>query len=424
MITYDYTLTTDRERVDFLASQPLDNLSPLALQRAADYILFGKTTAGISSVQRREVLRPNTRHNTFARKPTLSLQQLQEAAPEITPTSLPNTYTRPKPTLGFAFRRGPSTMAAPHCAKCPLGPQCSADPDAAQTCDAHIPGMLDLWDSIGLLERELRASRNSLRTYRLRHWLTDLRTRQYALHDAYRRPIPSTPSHTTLGTIDWESNSGHWVDCAQPRNPTLDPEREDPLYTYWTEGETEYRQNRTTRDWQTLNVLRRHKLDLKNPHHIYCLIGEYRKLVCDAYADLDGQMKWVLDALDEVAERTPLNPIHCAILNGRIAGWTNQRIADDLAATYGGDWNPNYISYMFKNHVCRRLAGTAALMERQFAAAHNPEKWKECSCCGRRLLIDHANFVRKHITKDGFSARCKACDAEKRRTRKEATNGQ
>ena len=41
-----------------------------------------------------------------------------------------------------------------------------------------------------------------------------------------------------------------------------------------------------------------------------------------------------------------------------------------------------------------------------------------CTKCGRRLLRDPINFVRKSRAKDGLSNHCKACDKREREEKK------
>ena len=60
--------------------------------------------------------------------------------------------------------------------------------------------------------------------------------------------------------------------------------------------------------------------------------------------------------------------------------------------------------------ICGKIANTAKLQLKEYKNKDNPYAWKKCSCCGRLLLIDSQNFVRKDGTVDGFSCRCKKCD--------------
>ena len=46
------------------------------------------------------------------------------------------------------------------------------------------------------------------------------------------------------------------------------------------------------------------------------------------------------------------------------------------------------------------------------------ENFKKCNGCGKILLVDAENFVRKSRSKDGFSTKCKKCDRADRQRKK------
>jgi hypothetical protein len=46
------------------------------------------------------------------------------------------------------------------------------------------------------------------------------------------------------------------------------------------------------------------------------------------------------------------------------------------------------------------------------------ENFKKCNTCGKLLLIDAENFMRRTRSKDGFANRCKICDRNDRQYRK------
>ena len=49
------------------------------------------------------------------------------------------------------------------------------------------------------------------------------------------------------------------------------------------------------------------------------------------------------------------------------------------------------------------------------------ENFKQCTDCGRILLLDGRNWVKKSRSKDGFQSRCKRCERERRQKKKEAS---
>jgi hypothetical protein len=44
--------------------------------------------------------------------------------------------------------------------------------------------------------------------------------------------------------------------------------------------------------------------------------------------------------------------------------------------------------------------------------------WKKCTRCGKWLLRDSRNFVKKAKASDGLTSRCKCCDKEIRQMNK------
>jgi hypothetical protein len=60
------------------------------------------------------------------------------------------------------------------------------------------------------------------------------------------------------------------------------------------------------------------------------------------------------------------------------------------------------------------------LHEDTVRAFESLDKYKRCNCCGRVLLLDERNWVRKNRSKDGFQNRCKMCEREIRKKKGEA----
>ena len=123
-----------------------------------------------------------------------------------------------------------------------------------------------------------------------------------------------------------------------------------------------------------------------------------------------GQMKTILMAFDEIGRETHLTPIQEEVLDLKVARWTNERIQQRLQEKFGVVYNVNYISTMFKKTICEKIAATASRLEKEHMAQDEPGGWKKCTTCGRLLLRDKVNFVRKASSSDGLAARCKQCD--------------
>ncbi len=119
--------------------------------------------------------------------------------------------------------------------------------------------------------------------------------------------------------------------------------------------------------------------------------------------------------LNSYASLARLEPIHRIILDLKIQKKSNQLIADTINKQFGKKYSPNYISTLY---CAKSLQGIcdAALLHRQIIEnLMFPENFKTCKDCGRTLLLNETNFVRRQRSNDGFSPRCKACEKIKRK---------
>lgn len=74
----------------------------------------------------------------------------------------------------------------------------------------------------------------------------------------------------------------------------------------------------------------------------------------------------------------------------------------------------NYVSTIW-NKVCQLIADAADLNYDEWCCKDYMPAWKRCNCCGKWLLRDNRNFVKKSKAPDGLTNRCKRCDQKKRR---------
>ena len=420
----DYSLYTDKERVEKvneLLADPIP-LSEFELEGLANYILYGKDESKLTnSVQQKRIMRPNTKFGSFARRNEDSLDELMEN-PLFDESALHeynerNTYTKPKNTI-----------------KRPKYDKNGVMVDAG---DSVIPGMTELWDCIDRMARKLdiyngKAEPNpdspedmaakewdSLTAYKMRHWLISLRQQQYYLRESYYAPIPPHHSFAQNGTIDWFSNSGYWKEVGEEFPAGDENCEEDKWYRYKTTPKGRYRAEKLSGKVEKWHVVREHTIDLTNPEHIYQLFEHYDALKKSSWDDLNGQMKYILMALDDLQDKAGFTDIQWHIIDRKVLKYTNERIKKELQDIFGVNYNVNYISTMYKKTICGKIANAAKLQIKEHQNKDNPYMWKECSCCGRLLLIDPQNFVKKDGAVDGFSARCKKCDKELRDKKKQ-----
>ena len=501
------------------ATSPLRRNAPSAysqLEKLADYILYGKDNQKLTNlVQQKKILKPQTIHSSYNKKTAESLEALQESPDfptreaSLRPYEEKNSYTNPRPQI------------------------CRPSADGTNPGDSWIPGMVELWDSIDRIERQLKIYQgkvapqtaeeqsiltewDDLKAYRKKHLLIDLRKHQYYLKNSYCPPIPAHHSFPHTTPINWFSNAGYWTEATGARfeeeykrdstdhkpptrivgftesvdadmkkknvvsSRTLQPPffpiiparaytggtyydctnklpsyyailptdnsgdhisspfsslwhflcasggeniREDKWYCYLTYEGVKFRiqKNYCFARLEYWRELREHRIDLTNAEHIYQLFEHYSNLKESSYEDTNGQMKYILMALDDLQDDSDLTLIQQHILDRKVLKYTNERIKDELKEIYNVSYNVNYISTLYKN-TCKQIAETAAIQQLEFDNRTNPSMWKVCSCCGKRLLRNPYYFVRKNENRDGLSARCKKCD-KKIRDKKVQNNG-
>lgn len=432
----DYGLYSDSERAELvdelltdeilrLIENNFENTSVQAqLEGLANYILYGKNTKTNTNAVQEKAVYITTKYSTYAKKNDTSLDELlaNPAFDEKTIKDLytRNTYTRPKNPI-----RRPTYDS--------LGNE--LDPG-----DGNLPTMRNLWSSIDDMAHRIAMVMgkeepdpgekvpvwSSLKLYKMRHWLVDLRKHQYYIREAYEPVMSGSSSFSDRSYIDWGANSGYWRKVPNtPVQPTLPPQSTHTLWrenertangkiipeesrVQWEEGQQ--RINPATGELEEYHLVRKHVLDFKNPFHVYNLLIEYDKLWKDSWDDMVGQMKTILMAFDEVGRKTHFTPIQEEVLDLKVAHWTNERIQQRLQEKFGVSYNVNYISTMFKKTICEKIAATASRLEKEHMAENEPGSWKKCTTCDRLLLRDKSNFVRKASSSDGLASRCKMCD--------------
>ena len=93
----------------------------------------------------------------------------------------------------------------------------------------------------------------------------------------------------------------------------------------------------------------------------------------------------------------------------------NSDIADYINKKYGKSYTANYISTIFRQKIIVKINEAAELHRDTIENCFFPENFKKCTDCGRILLLDSRNWVRKARSKDGFQNRCKICERKARK---------
>lgn len=373
----DYNIYYDTDRMNFicdllegLEENEIDLLNSSIqkqLEGLANFVLYGKDEEKDKNSLEQKKVYIKPKNTTFQRKEPQSLDALQDTLAfnesEVRPYNQRNIYTKPKQKID-------------------------------RIKDSDIPTIDTLWETIDQMQRiydistgkeepteeELENNKllTGLRLYKWRHWLIDVRRHQFYLKESAKKPIyfqntlKPIPQH-----IDWENDS----------------------FYYNSDG--------------LKHLIREHTLDLTNPNHIYHILELYTALMQECYEDLDAPGRYILFSLHDIIDETDLTPDRFDILLWKVERKSNRQICQLLKDKHGKEYAENYISTIWKQEICTKIAKQAKLEKLKIDYRHNKNMWKTCSTCGERKLL--CEFVRKAGTKDSYSSRCKMCDKEKRK---------
>lgn len=428
--------THDRKAfVDEYVQRPEFIRAPLTddeLETIANYILWGKDPDGTNVTQRGEI-QIETRNKTWQRDDTESLDAMMES-----------------PTFNEASLRRPTE------ARTKIAREVFDRNEALAQCPSHMkPIFEELFARIDKLElsihwyefdhgkrkeeprsalqkrftpeevcaaRKTAATWNQYKYLKQRHLIVELRREQFTLRDSYiERHMRHTPPEPDLDPVN------------------LDFDAEIPVFPLGLVGtpfsdlvfKTETELNPYTYTEDEIDTLIRHYwskkqqsrpqlfFDFGELEHVYELFGQLNEIEEDLDAlPLESNMKKLLDTLKYYIALTDLNEAQKEILDLKINKVKNQDIADQINKKYGKSYTANYISTIFRQKIIPHINETANFHALIIENMCFEENFKKCNGCGKILLIDAENFVRKSRSKDGFSTKCKKCDRADRQKKK------
>ena len=434
----DFSIAGTSDRKDFVdqyiqrpefISKPLNEDE---LETIANYILWGKDGDGLNCTQRGEI-QIETRNKTWQRDDTESLDAMMES-----------------PTFNEASLRRPTE------ARTRIAREVFDRSEALAQCPPHmIPIFEDLFDRIDKLEMSIHfyefahgkrkegpraallkrfdeseiaaaeqtASKwNQFKYLKQRHLIVELRREQFTLRDSYiERHLRHTPPEPDLDPVH------------------LDFDAEIPVFPLGLVGapfsdlvfKSDDKLNPFTYTEKELDVLTHHYWNKKSQsrpvlffdfgelEHVYELFGQLNELE-EELDDLpiESNLKKLLDTLKYYISLTDLTEAQQDILDLKINKQKNQDIADIINKKYGKSYTANYISTIFRQKIIPRINETAQFHALIIENMCFEENFKKCNGCGKILLVDAENFVRKSRSKDGFSTKCKKCDRADRQRKK------
>lgn len=434
----DFSIPGTHERkafVDEYVQRPEFIRAPLTddeLETIANYILWGKDPDGMNAVQKGE-FSIETRNKTWQRDDTESLDAMMES-----------------PTFNEASLRRPTE------ARTKIAREVFSREEALAQCPSHMkPIFEELFTRIDKLElsihwyefdhgkrkeeprsalqkrftpeevnatRKIASTWNQYKYLKQRHLIVELRREQFTLRDSYiERHMRHTPPEPDLDPVNLDFEAEIPVfPLGLVGTPFSDlvfkPETELNPYTY-TEDEID---TLIKHYWSKKQQSRPQLFfDFGELEHVYELFGQLNEIEEDLDTlPLESNMKKLLDTLKYYIALTDLNEAQKEILDLKINKVKNQDIADQINKKYGKSYTANYISTIFRQKIIPHINETANFHALIIENMCFEENFKKCNGCGKILLIDAENFVRKSRSKDGFSTKCKKCDRADRQKKK------
>lgn len=434
----DFSISSTSERKDFVdqyVQRPEFISKPLTedeLETIANYILWGKDPDGLNCTQRGEI-QIETRNKTWQRDDTESLDAMMES-----------------PTFNEASLRRPTE------ARTRIAREVFDRQKALNECPIHMRAVFqDLFDRIDKLEMsihfyefahgkrkegpraaltkrfseaEINAARavsekwNQYKYLKQRHLIVELRREQFTLRDSYiEKHMRHTPPEPDLDPVHLD------FDAEIPVFPlglvgapfselVFKPDDKLNPHTY-----TEKELDTLTHHYWNKKSQSRPQLyfDFGELEHVYELFGQLNELE-EELDDLpiESNLKKLLDTLRYYINLTDLTEAQQEILDLKINKVKNSDIADIINKKYGKSYTANYISTIFRQKIIPRINESAQFHALIIENMCFEENFKKCNGCGKWLLIDAQNFVRKTRSKDGFSTKCKKCDRADRQRKK------
>lgn len=438
----DWALSSAEDRSAFLTQYIMSDVfekrppTEEELETMANYLLWGQDEDGLNSDQRKEIQLPR-KNSTWAAQNVESLDELLES-PTFSENNIYNFGEATPKKVREVFSR---------------------DEVREKATPTQLSAFEDLWIQIDktelminffelekgkrekpprdeLLKRfseeeieTLKARSQKLTQFRylkLRHLLVELRRQQYTLRDSVLPRILGSTDAPTPSTFE-KNGSNFDIDIPvfplgiqeklifkdfEELVPGVFKEEELKIISdlYWEKKDEEKRVQHESKIY----------FDFRDLEMVYQLFLDLEEFTADQESE-EGLLKTgskLLDALWFYVRQADLPPIQRKILDLKIKKIKNQDIAAIVNQEFGKSYTTNYISTIFRQKIIPTINEAAVYHEKLIGSIFFEEDFKVCSKCGRLLLRDPINFVRRTRAKDGLSNHCKKCDKEEREKKK------
>ena len=264
---------------------------------------------------------------------------------------------------------------------------------------------------------------NQFHYLKLRHLLVELRREQYTIKDSYSERVllhNSNPPVKEENDQIFDSDIPIW-----PLGLNNDNQLSKLLFRKFDELAAEKVSEKELKQiskfyWEKENeklTWTKNSFDFENLESVYQLFLQLEELG-EEEQEFFSTTNLLIKTLWFYIEEAELTDVQREILNLKIKKEKNQDIAFYINKKYGKTYTVNYISTIFRQKIIPAINNAASYHKQIIRSLPFDEEFKVCTKCGRRLLRDPINFVRKSRAKDGLSNHCKACDKREREEKK------
>lgn len=437
----DWALSTSTERNSFLstylAQEPFLSSPPNEeeLETLANYVLWGKNEEG-QNIEQEGLVELPRRNSTWASQNVESLDELTES-PTFNENALFSLNSKlPSKKTREVFSRTNVRSSAP-ASLLPIFEALWRQIDEIEltlnfyelehgkrTKDPRKE-LLNIFteeDHAKMRQRALNI--NQFHYLKLRHLLVELRREQYTIKDSYSERVLL---HSALPPV--QENDEQIFDSDIPIFPfglfgqnLLSQLVFKPFEELVPESFSEKELKKVSRFYWEKDLEKetwtKNQFDFTDLESVYQLFLQLEELGEEENGELFSTTNLLIKTLEYYIKEAELTDVQREILDLKIKKEKNQDIAFYINKKYGKTYTVNYISTIFRQKIIPAINEAADYHRQIIRSLPFEEEFKVCTKCGRRLLRDPINFVRKSRAKDGLSNHCKACDKRDREEKK------
>ena len=234
----------------------------------------------------------------------------------------------------------------------------------------EIPELTQVREAIKYWEEKFKTAEGRNK-YIIKKAIIDLRKDQYAIKEAYRKPVIGRNLIHQSHTIPLDEG-----------------------YSFDADG-----------------FVIPSGVSLIDPKVISAILCSYSALKEAAHEQYEGDLWYLMQDFDDIAEVGLADyPLYERIVEYKIDGLQNIDIQEKIQNEFGITHSVEYISNLWRNKIPKLIASAA---EDQFLDWYYLEvergKYKTCSRCKQIKLAHNKYFSKNKTSKDGFYSICKCC---------------